>query len=258
MDMDDAYANGAYIAGAETYPERWAEEALRFRKTALAELDVVYGPTTRQKLDVFHPPRLARGTLIFVHGGYWRAFDKSHWSHLAQGAIARGWSVAMPSYDLCPNVGISDITLQIASALKLVSQKYVGPIALAGHSAGGHLVARMLDRRIGHGCHQRIVSAVPISPLSDLRPLMQTALNDDLQLDANEAQAESPIVQPAPVCPVTVWVGGDERPAFLDQATWLSEAWNVDRVVQDGRHHFDVIDDLVDADSALLDRLLPS
>src|SRR3546814_5563195 len=48
------------------------------------------------------------GLAVFVHGGYWMAFDKSSWSHLAAGAVARGWAVALPSYTLCPEARISD------------------------------------------------------------------------------------------------------------------------------------------------------
>ncbi|MCP4818590.1 MAG: alpha/beta hydrolase, partial [Shimia sp.] len=50
---------------------------------------------------------------------------------------------------------------------------------------------------------------------------------------------------------VTVVVGAAERPVFLDQAEWLSEAWGCDRIVVGGKHHFDVIDALADAHSDL-------
>ena len=49
-----------------------------------------------------------------------------------------------------------------------------------------------------------------------------------------------------------VWVGGQERPAFLWQARTLSEAWNCPWTVEAGRHHFDVIDGLTDPNSALM------
>ncbi len=99
---------------------------------------------------------------------------------------------------------------------------------------------------------------MPISPLSDLRPLMQTKMNDDLRLDAAEAGTESPALQRAlRDIPVTVWVGAEERPAFLDQARWLADAWpNAKLHVDPGRHHFDVIDGLRDPDSPLMCALL--
>ena len=256
MQLDDAYANAAYIDGSDDYPARWVAVAAAFRAGAVCELDVPYGESARQRVDIFHPPRLAHGTVIFVHGGYWKAFDKSYWSHLAAGPLAHGWAVAMPSYDLCPDVRISDITQQIAQAVGFVAARMPGSMRLAGHSAGGHLVARMLDPALTREWQARIASVVPISPVADLTPLLQTRMNDILGLDADEARAESPVHQPAPIVPVTTWVGGEERQVFLEQAAALAQAWGCENVVVPGKHHFDIIDALADPDSALMQRLL--
>lgn len=260
MDWDDAYANGAHIPGAADFPPRWAAEAAAFRESRAdrAELDLPYGSGARHVFDLFHPDGAARGTMVFVHGGYWRAFDKSTWSHLAAGALARGWAVAMPSYDLCPDVRIADITIQIAQAVETVADRMPGPLTLAGHSAGGHLVARMLAPDLLRAeTVERIARVVPISPLGDLVPLMRTDMNDDFRLDSEAARAESPILQPAPAVPVTVWVGGVERPVFIAQAVRLVEAWDCDLHVADNRHHFDVIDPLSDSEAALTTLLTP-
>lgn len=259
MELDDAYANAAYIPDGESFPQKWAAEAATFRAGAkTAELDLSYGPKARQKLDLFQPKGVAQGLLIFVHGGFWRMLDKSYWSHLAAGALARGWAVAMPSYTLCPETSIAGITREIAAAVSLAAGAVDGPIALTGHSAGGHLVARMLARRmLPEAVAARLSHVMPISPLSDLRPLMQTSMNADFKLDEAEAVAESPIFMGDRVdCPVTVWVGSAERPAFLDQARWLSEAWGCALVEDAGKHHFDVVDALGDSDSEMLARLL--
>lgn len=261
MDFDDAYANGAYIAGADAYPVRWAEAASGFRAGLddRAQVGLPYGPSPRQVFDLFLPNGTAHGTVIFVHGGYWRAFDPSTWSHLAAGVLARGWAVAMPGYDLCPDVRISHINAQIARAVTAIAAETGGPIALAGHSAGGHLVARMLaPGLLPPEVAARLSLVMPISPLSDLRPLLHTAMNADLRLTEAEAAAESPLdmVERLPV-PVAVWVGAEERPAFLDQARWLSTAWSADLVTAPGRHHFDVIDPLTDPMSPMV-RLLTS
>jgi hypothetical protein len=97
----------------------------------------------------------------------------------------------------------------------------------------------------------RLARVVPISPLSSLAPLMRTGMNATLRLDAEEAAAESPMLRPRPSVPVTVWVGEAERPAFRDQALWLSQAWGAPLVVDPGRHHFDVIAGLEEPDSPL-------
>ena len=103
-----------------------------------------------------------------------------------------------------------------------------------------------------------LTSVVPISPLSDLRPFLRTSMNDDFKMDEQAALDESPIMMTnRHSAPVTVWVGADERPALLDQARWLSDAWGCDLVIAPDRHHFDVIDSLADSDSELV-RLLTS
>ncbi|MEO1637848.1 MAG: alpha/beta hydrolase [Pseudomonadota bacterium] len=251
MDMDDAYQNAAYIPGGDSYPDKWAQAAAAFRQSATAELDLPYGESPRQRYDLFHPDRLAKGLLVFVHGGYWLRFDKSYWSHLAAGPLAQGWAVAMPSYDLCPDVRISDITQQVVKAIGAAAVRVPGPVRLAGHSAGGHLVARSMARHAGARWQERVERVTSISPVSDLAPLMQTKLNETLQIDPDEAARESPIHQPRPAVPVTVWVGADERPAFLDQAHWLAEAWEADHVIAEGEHHFSVIEGLADPTHAL-------
>lgn len=256
--LDDAYANAAYIPGAEAFPPKWTAAAEAFRAAAAGKLDVPYGPSPRQRFDFFTTDQTPKGTLIFVHGGYWRAFDNKLWSHFAAGALANGWSVAMPAYDLCPQVSIAMITQQIAAAVHYIAQETTGPITLAGHSAGGHLVARMLAPGMLLGqITDRLAHVMPISPLSDLTPLIQTEMNTLFGLDTAMAEAESPLLQPKPNVPVTVWVGANERPAFLDQAMWLASSWGSDEVIAPDKHHFDVIDDLIDPDSDMLRRLLP-
>ena len=260
-DMDDAYANAAHIPGGMEFPARWSEAAQAFRERlgASAELDLAYGEGARHRFDLFRADAAPKGTLIFVHGGFWRMFDKSSWSHLAAGALARGWSVAMPSYDLCPDVRIADITQQIAKAVTAIAERVDGPMTLAGHSAGGHLVARMLDPNVlGADVATRIRRVMPISPLADLRPLMQTKMNDDFRMDTASAEAESPMLMTLRhAAPVTVWVGADERPAFVDQARWLAEAWDSELIIAPGLNHFDVIDALQDAQSDMVQRLTP-
>ncbi|EPX83077.1 alpha/beta hydrolase [Salipiger mucosus] len=260
-DLSDAYDNIGYIPDGATWPQRWAEAAESFRERKAVEgrmrPGLMYGHGPREAMDLFLPRGIPEGLVIFVHGGYWMKFDRSYWSHLAEGALARHWAVAMPSYDLCPRVRIADITRQIARAVTAAAHEVPGPIRLAGHSAGGHLVARMLEPgMLPEEVAARIENVLSISPVSDLRPLMQTGLNAELNIDAEEAKAESPVNMAAPKVPVTVWVGADERPAFLDQARWLAEAWGCGHVVDEGRHHFDVVDALADGESAMIKRLI--
>jgi arylformamidase len=263
VDWDDAYSNGRYIPGAERFPLRWAAEAAAFRAEraarGLAELDLAYGDAERERLDLFHPDGRAKGLLVFVHGGYWMEFDKSSWSHLAKGASLRGWAVALPSYTLAPRARLSDITRQVGRALSFAASRVAGPLRLAGHSAGGHLVARMVcdDAHLGSGVAGRIEQVASISGLHDLRPLLATKMNDTLRLDAAEAAAESAALRwPVKGATVVCWVGDSERPEFLRQNDLLANIWtglgaDVRAVHAPGKHHFNVIEDLADPGSEL-------
>jgi acetyl esterase/lipase len=260
--LDDAYANAAHIPGADDYPPRWAGRAAEFRKglesEGRARPGLVYGRSPRQVLDLFLPESTPKGLCVFVHGGYWLRFDNSYWSHFATGPLARGWAVAMPSYDLCPDVTIAQITGQIATAIGFAAQQVKGPIALPGHSAGGHLVARMaVPGVLPKDVAARLSSVLPISPVADLRPLLETSMNDQLGLDLPAAEAESPVLMTPMDVPVNIWFGAQERPVFLDQAKWLSEAWDAPLHIAPGTHHFDVIDALKDPESAMVGHICP-
>ena len=286
-DWDKAYHNGGAVGldVVDAYVERWTQQAKTFRdqmtRLGRARLDQAYGEAARQRYDLFLPDKTpADGLAIFVHGGYWKAFDKSFWSHLASGALDHGFAVAMPSYTLCPEVRISNITKEIATFLTKVANDIDGPIHLAGHSAGGHLVtssvldraSSVLDRAsdaldrasdaLDRGLADRIARIVSISGVHDLRPLLKTEMNETLRLDLAEARAESPVLlEPIDGVDLTCWVGADELPAFLEQNALLADIWHglgakTEIVEAPGKHHFSVIEDLVDPSSALTNRLL--
>ena len=127
----------------------------------------------------------------------------------------------MPSYDLCPDVRNGEIGEKIAKAVTEIAKRTVGKIALVGHSAGGQLVARMaVGDLLPAEIMDQISHVMPISPVGDLRPLRQTAMNDAFQMTQDDAIAESSTFMALPDCPVTVWVGAYERPVLLDQAKW--------------------------------------
>jgi acetyl esterase/lipase len=261
MRYDDAYQNAKYIPGGGDFPPRWAAAAAAFRDRVgtAARPGLRYGAAPAEWFDLFLPEGPAAGLVVFVHGGYWMAFGPRDFSHLAAGALARGWACAMPAYTLAPAARIAGMTRQIAMAIAAAAGEVAGPVVLAGHSAGGHLVARMAsaDAPLAPEVAARLAGVVPVSPLADLRPLRETSMNETLALDAAEALAESPALLPRRAgVPVHVWVGGGERPAFLDQARRLGNAWACPVTIEPGRHHFDVIEGLERAGSPLMRALL--
>ncbi|BCH23863.1 alpha/beta hydrolase [Mesorhizobium sp. L-8-3] len=267
-DWDDAYTNGAHIAGGERWPAAWVEPARAFREelasAGRARLDLAYGTGERNRFDLFLPETETKGLVVFVHGGYWLRLDKSFWSHLAAGPLANGYAVAMPSYTLCPDIRISGIVAEVAAAIGAAAALIDGPLMLTGHSAGGHLVSRMISATspIAAPVQARIRHVVSISGVHDLRPIMRTAMNGDLRIDEAEALTESPaLLRPMDNARITCWVGGGERAEFIRQNALLANVWtglgaSTAAVIEPDRHHFSIIDGLADAAHPLTHCLL--
>ncbi|MBT8412463.1 MAG: alpha/beta hydrolase [Octadecabacter sp.] len=258
MDWDDAFDNSGYVDDSEAIRAVWAARAERARANLAAETGVYYGPDPRQALDLFLPEGTPKGLVVFIHGGYWHLMDRSYFSHMALGPLAHGWAVAVVEYPVAPHARIADITSSVAEAVKTAAGRIAGPIHIIGHSAGGHLAARMAcaDSPLGP-LVARLAGVVAVSGVFDLLPLLATKMNGTLGLDAAEARAESPArLLPDPSVPVTFYVGADERPEFLRQNRLCAERWAraggaVSTVYEPERHHFDVVDSLEDPDGAL-------
>ena len=261
-DWDDAFANMAHVENSHELPAFWAARAATYRAglpPERLELDVSYGDGPRQGLDILHPEGPAKGLAVFVHGGYWMRLDKSYWSDLAEGALAHGWAVCIPSYTLTPHARVRDITAEIGQAISLAAARVAGPICLAGHSAGGHLVTRMLceDTPLAGEVLARVQNTLSISGLHDLRPLLHTKMNETLRMDASEARLESAALHgPCQASPLTAWVGGGERPEFIRQAKLMALMWegldvptrlHIDRA----HNHFTVLEGLKDANAPI-------
>ncbi|MGV8938566.1 MAG: alpha/beta hydrolase [Allorhizobium sp.] len=257
-DWTDAYSNGPNIPGGDRWPDLWVAPARDYRTALLAagraELDLAYGPGERSKLDIFLPEGAPKGLVVFVHGGFWLRLDRTFWSNLAAGPVAHGYAVAIPSYTLCPDIRVAGITREIGHAIAYAAGRIGGPIRLTGHSAGGHLVTRMVSSTspLPSEIAARVVNIVSIAGLHDLRPLLTIGMNAQIGLDAEEAALESPaLLAPRPGTRLTCWVGANERSEFIRQNALLANIWKglgaaTDCVEQPDRHHFNVVDGLTD------------
>ena len=244
---------------------RWAKESAEARACLDGRLDLRYGSGPKQTLDLF-PAENPRGALLFIHGGYWRALDKSDHSFLAPPLVAEGIGVAVINYDLCPDVDIgriADECREAAAWLENEGARYGVParrLVVGGHSAGGHLAA-MLVAGEGRG---PLIGGAAISGVFDLEPLVGVSFNADLRLDAPRARALSPVhMRPRAPVPLLLAVGGTETSEFIRQSRLLWErwpecrpAWRSGPLTIPSRHHFAVLSELGDRDSDLVHEIL--
>ena len=245
---------------------RWSAESAAARSRLDSRLDVRYGSGPKQTLDLF-PAESPRGALLFIHGGYWRALDKGDHSFVAPAFVDQGVGVVVINYDLCPNVSIAHIVEECRQAVAWLWREGrsqgvpVERLFIAGHSAGGHLVAMLYAtdwRRYGVPV-DAIRGGLSISGVFDLEPLIQVSFNADLKLDSGKARAMSPIHCTAEVrAPLLLAVGGGETSEFSRQSWLLWERWPECRpatahsplFIAD-RHHYSVMSELGDRKSAL-------
>jgi arylformamidase len=234
---------------------RQRSAALRARNDC--ELDLRYGAGPRCLLDVF-PAGEGAPVLFFIHGGYWRALDKSDVSFIAEPYQRAGITVVMPGYDLVPAVRVRDIVDEVRTALAWVTARMAPKrIVVAGHSAGGQLAAMLaLDQAERGG--GPIVGVVGVSGVFDLRPLLKTSINGDLGLTKVEAEAVSPQLRlaalspQAPLMPLLAVVGGGETQGFKlwtadFVAGWRAGGGAATSVEPAGHTHFTILDALAES-----------
>lgn len=267
IDLEAEYNLRAQVPEHPAIFERWQRDAAAFRAGhPNAELDLPYGGGERTKVDIFWPSTARDAPVaLFIHGGYWRALDKSMFSHLAAGANARGIAVAMPGYDLCPAVSIAAIIEEMREAAGWLWRRYHRRLMASGHSAGGHLAVCLVAtdwaaRDLPAGL---VTTGLSISGLFDLTPLVGISANQELKLDAAEARRVSPLFWELPprARALDAWVGGEESSEFLRASGVVAQDWGGKGIATRyvpvaGANHFTVIDALADAQSALAGRLV--
>jgi acetyl esterase/lipase len=210
---DAAYNNGAAVANSTLIIDRWVADSAAFRAKHPAHVDLAYGPGERNKWDLFPSDNPKAPCLVFIHGGYWQARNREHFSCFAEGVMARGWSCAMPGYTLAPAATLTQIVAEIRAALDWLAAEgsahgIAGPVILSGWSAGGHLAALALD-------HPLVKAGYSISGIFELGPIRDTYLNEKLKLTDEEIAALSPLRLPSVDKRFVIAYGTAELPALV-------------------------------------------
>jgi len=267
INYEKEYDNRARVPEHPQIFARWATDAESYRASLSGPQveRVNYGPTTREVIDLFDA-RPGAPLAVFIHGGWWRNFDPSLFSHFAIGLNAHQIGVALPGYNLCPQVGIADIIEEMRRALLALWRRYHTRMLVLGHSAGGHLTAALLATDWSSLDPTAPIDLVPagyaISGVFDLMPLLYVSMNQDFRLDEEVARKNSPVSWPAPRGLVLdAVVGARESNEFLRQSRLMADVWGKAGVATryeeiSEANHFTVLDPLTDPNSAMVERLL--
>jgi acetyl esterase/lipase len=261
VQLDAAYNNTAAVRERDAIVADWAVRSARVRREHQGHLDLRYGDSPRERLDLFLAEDPKAPTLAYIHGGYWQMNDKEGHSFIAEGALARGINVAVLEYTLAPIARMDQIVGEIRRAIGWLDE-HLGEfgadprrIYVAGHSAGGHLTAMAMTLGAVRG-------GLAISGLYDLEPIRLNYLNEKLGLDEAEAERNSPLLHPPPTAgPLVVAYGTAELPELCRQSVDYARAWVESGLPGHllpigGADHFTILEALADPRGALTEALL--
>ncbi len=269
-EIDSEYNIEELVPDRLALVARMAEESARTREELAGSLDVAFGPTLDETMDIFPAAAPDAPVLVFIHGGYWRSFGSKDFSLVARGPVARGFTVVVMNYSLCPQVSIAEITRQsraVVAWLYREARRFNGDperIFVCGHSAGGQQVGMLAatDWRGVYGLPPDAVKGgIPISGIFDLSPLAYSWLQPKLGLTHEIIRRESPLFNiPLDGPPLLISLGENESLEFHRQSavyldTWKANGLEAELLVQPGKNHITAIEDLARPDSRLCQAL---
>ncbi len=269
--LDREYDNRAKVPDSAERLAGYARASEEAREVLECTLDVAYGPAEGETLDVF-PAGAGAPVHLFIHGGYWRALDKSDFSYVAGPLVAAGAMTVVVNYALMPAVTMDELVRQCRASIAWLwhnAERFGGDrerIHVSGHSAGGHLVAMMVATdwpAVDAALPRDLVrSGVGVSGLYDLEPIRLCFLNDELRMDEASSARNSPVLL-ARRCagPLALPFGAEEGPEYRRQSESLAAAWSAGAeppraLALDGLDHFTIADQLADSGSELTAMLL--
>lgn len=264
--IDEQY-NPSLQLTDKTAPARHYLQASKSARSKLpCHLDIAFGPTRAETLDIFPANQAHAPVFVFLHGGYWRANTAKEFSCVALGLQPLGITTVVVNYALCPFVTIDEIVRQIRAALAWTLghiADYGGDpsrVSVGGHSAGGQLTAMALQtpwQRDYDLPDDPFKAALLISGIYDIAPLRYSYLQPLIQLDDGLVQRNSPVFSVRP-CRTPIWTcwGALESKEFERQATTFHQAWlsagNVGELAPiDQADHFTVIHGLENPQSPM-------
>lgn len=245
---------------------RYESESARMRESMTCRLDVPFGKSPDELLDIF-PAGPNAPVFVWVHGGYWRMLSQKESSFMAETFVGRGAAVVAVNYSLAPGAHLDTIVDQCRRAIAWIYHNAQDHgidrdrIFIGGSSAGGHLVGMLIAAGWHAGADvptDVIKGCCALSGIYDLEPILHCLPNSWLNLDADAAHRNSPIhfVPERDGCPLIVSYGGNETSEFKRQTDTFADAWRArgfaaEHVDRSDTNHFDIVLDFLDPNGVL-------
>ena len=257
--LDSMYEQRQWAPNAQDIFGSWAKKGEQARATLAHWRHFQYGASPDERLDVFPAANPGAPIHVHVHGGRWLLFGKDDVSFMADAFLDFGITLVALDFSKIGIATLSEMVDQIRRAIHWVhtnARSFGGnpdAVHVSGHSSGAHLLACALF------CNQAgtvplpgklTKSALLVSGIYDMRPVVLSARASYVKLNRDEVQALSPILaSAAPSFPVMVAWGSKDNPEFKRQSgSFVHElsrhGADVRGLELQSRNHFEAIDDL--------------
>ena len=145
----EAQFNPREAVGAETESclQSWEDDAARRKAELAGAFDIAYGPHQLMRFD-YMPAQAGLPVIINIHGGYWRALDKSIMMHHMADLAASGFGIVNVNYPLCPEVSLTEIMTALNGGL--ADETRAAPLHLAAPVTRSRLALSTEGHRSRH------------------------------------------------------------------------------------------------------------
>ena len=234
-ELDDQYNQHSLVKNSDVFKQRKIAESARVREKLGGLRDIAYGPSRHELLDVFTCGKPGAPTLVFIHGGAWKAGHKDEVSFFAEHFVAAGANCIAVNFALVPEVRLQEQVRQAAAAIAWAWRNAASfggdpeKLYVTGHSSGGHVTGMMMVMRwqAEFGVPDTVLKgAAPFSGMFDLEPVQLSWRNSYLKLTREEALALSPIRRiPDHGMKLVIGYGEGELAEFQRQSRDFAAAW---------------------------------
>ena len=254
-ELDAQYNQATLVPDISSYLDYWNKAGLEARQTLSCQLDIPYGNSPVERLDIFPAVNTLAPIHVHIHGGAWKQLSKEHASYPAPHFVSAGATFIALNFGLAPEFSLTEIVDQIRKALKWIwenSDTFNGSkdqIFISGISSGAHLSACALSDgwREKYALPENIIKgAILASGPYDLDPVRLSARNTYLNLDQIEADRNNPIKHiPKHGPEIMVFWGDHELDEFQRQGQAYAQAWkdagnSCHTIILKNLNHFDV------------------
>lgn len=255
--LDWQYNHARRFDDTSVFQKDRLDRSIEAREKFKGILDVSYGPTLDEKLDIFPAEEEGAPIAIFIHGGAWQRGSKENSSFGAAAFVPRGVTWIATHFTNCPPATLDEMVRQNRAAIAWVYKNardvFGGDpdrIHVMGHSSGGHQSAMMAvtDWEGQYGLPADLIKgSVCMSGMYDLEAVRLSYRNKYVKLtEESYKRVSAKLNIPTGYAPPLIAGCGEfDTEEFHRQPIEFVEAYKAaghqaQFIELEGRHHFSV------------------